>query len=520
MSAVTLSSRPASAARAEEHAARAVQLDADHQALAADLDDAVDAARARARARAQVLADGLRRSPAGLPASMMLQRLDAGAHRQRVAAEGGAVVARAEHVRRALAHHQGADRHARAQALGQAASRRAGCRPTGSANHLPVRAMPHCTSSSISSQPCSSQMRAQLAQVVVARRVDAAFALHRPPASRRRRSGASRATSRTAAASLNGTRTKPSTSGPKPAWILGLPVADSVASERPWKARFADDDLGALDALVVAVLARDLDAPPRWPPGRSSRRTRRPGPSARTASRPGSPAAAPGSSWSVWISLPTWSAMRRHQLRVRMAQRVDGDAAQRVEVLRGPRCPRPSCLGRATTRTAGGRRCSSHGAWRRVGHRGSLLSGRWKQKAGGRGRYARPTDAGQGRNILKAADCDTGDARVTPLDCCDATAQGTIRGSPSPRPRCTPTEPRQFFIQGQTLDGRAFRPSDWAERLAGAMSCFRPGGAQGGIGSFIGYSPYCVPRLIDGVKNVIVDERAEARSSRWPGTSS
>jgi hypothetical protein len=70
--------------------------------------------------------------------------------------------------------------------------------------------------------------------------------------------------------------------------------------------------------------------------------------------------------------------------------------------------------------------------------------------------------------------------------------------------------PRQFFIQGTTLDGRTFRPSDWAERLAGAMACFRPGGAKGGIGSFIGYSPYCVPRQIGGVKNVIVDERLKA----------
>jgi hypothetical protein len=73
-----------------------------------------------------------------------------------------------------------------------------------------------------------------------------------------------------------------------------------------------------------------------------------------------------------------------------------------------------------------------------------------------------------------------------------------------------PIQPRQMFIQGMTLEGRTFRPSDWAERLAGAMSCFRPGGAKGGIGSFIGYSPYCVPRLIDGVKNVIVDERLKA----------
>jgi hypothetical protein len=70
-----------------------------------------------------------------------------------------------------------------------------------------------------------------------------------------------------------------------------------------------------------------------------------------------------------------------------------------------------------------------------------------------------------------------------------------------------PAKPRQIFIQGLTRDGRTFRPSDWAERLAGAMSCFRPGGGTGGIGSFIGYSPYCVPRLVDNVKCVIVDER-------------
>ena len=70
----------------------------------------------------------------------------------------------------------------------------------------------------------------------------------------------------------------------------------------------------------------------------------------------------------------------------------------------------------------------------------------------------------------------------------------------------TEPAPRQFFIQGVTLDGQTFRPSDWAERLAGAMSCFRPEGAQGGIGAYIGYSPLCVPRLINGVKYVIVNE--------------
>jgi hypothetical protein len=72
------------------------------------------------------------------------------------------------------------------------------------------------------------------------------------------------------------------------------------------------------------------------------------------------------------------------------------------------------------------------------------------------------------------------------------------------------TKPREFFIQGLTSQGRTFRPSDWAERLAGVMSPFRPGGAKLGIGAHIGYSPYCVPRVINGVKCVIVNEALKA----------
>ena len=67
-------------------------------------------------------------------------------------------------------------------------------------------------------------------------------------------------------------------------------------------------------------------------------------------------------------------------------------------------------------------------------------------------------------------------------------------------------KPRQFYIQGITLAGQTFRPSDWAERLAGAMSSFRPGGGTGGIGAYIGYSPYCVPQVVDGIKCVLVNE--------------
>ncbi|MBK0394250.1 DUF3579 domain-containing protein [Ramlibacter algicola] len=62
--------------------------------------------------------------------------------------------------------------------------------------------------------------------------------------------------------------------------------------------------------------------------------------------------------------------------------------------------------------------------------------------------------------------------------------------------------PKQLLIQGITREGRTFRPSDWAERLAGVMSSFRPGGAA--PGSHLSYSPWCIPRIIDGVKTVVV----------------
>ena len=38
------------------------------------------------------------------------------------------------------------------------------------------------------------------------------------------------------------------------------------------------------------------------------------------------------------------------------------------------------------------------------------------------------------------------------------------------------------------------------------MSSFRPGRQAGGIGQHIGYSPFCVPRVVGGVKCVLVDE--------------
>ena len=101
-----------------------------------------------------------------------------------------------------------------------------------------------------------------------------------------------------------------------------------------------------------------------------------------------------------------------------------------------------------------------------------------------------------GRRLLKAV--------VLPIE-----PQARWRETVPPcSPRMSAPKPREFFIQGVTLDGKTFRPSDWSERLAGALSSFRPrsGSAGNAIGAHIGYSPYCVPRAIEGIKCVIVNE--------------
>jgi hypothetical protein len=68
---------------------------------------------------------------------------------------------------------------------------------------------------------------------------------------------------------------------------------------------------------------------------------------------------------------------------------------------------------------------------------------------------------------------------------------------------------REFFIMGLTNEGRQFRPSDWAERLCGVMSCFRPEGS-GGLNAHLKYSPYVRPTLLNGIKAVVVHEELRA----------
>lgn len=73
-------------------------------------------------------------------------------------------------------------------------------------------------------------------------------------------------------------------------------------------------------------------------------------------------------------------------------------------------------------------------------------------------------------------------------------------------PTPTSSKRRELFIKGVTSQGRPFRPSDWAERLAGVMAGFRPGGSGKGHGAHIGYSPYCIPTSLGNIKCVVVNE--------------
>jgi hypothetical protein len=64
---------------------------------------------------------------------------------------------------------------------------------------------------------------------------------------------------------------------------------------------------------------------------------------------------------------------------------------------------------------------------------------------------------------------------------------------------------KEVVILGRTRAGKTFRPSDWAERLAGVMSSFRPGGVQ--PSSHLSYSPWCLPTVIEGIKAVVVNRQ-------------
>ena len=64
---------------------------------------------------------------------------------------------------------------------------------------------------------------------------------------------------------------------------------------------------------------------------------------------------------------------------------------------------------------------------------------------------------------------------------------------PSMYPGCL-----EIVIQGVTVSGQQFRPSDWAERLCGVMSAFSED-------RYLSYSPYLKPIMLGSVRCVLVD---------------
>lgn len=66
---------------------------------------------------------------------------------------------------------------------------------------------------------------------------------------------------------------------------------------------------------------------------------------------------------------------------------------------------------------------------------------------------------------------------------------------------------RDVVIWGLTRTGRPFRPSDWAERLAGLTSAF-------GHDQKLAYSPHVRPLTVRGVKAVIVGHELHSLEPR------
>lgn len=68
-------------------------------------------------------------------------------------------------------------------------------------------------------------------------------------------------------------------------------------------------------------------------------------------------------------------------------------------------------------------------------------------------------------------------------------------------------KPNELIIRGVTTSGKTFRPSDWAERLAGILSTFDEDNR-------LGYSPCVRPTTIDGIRCVIVSKRLKELDER------
>jgi len=68
----------------------------------------------------------------------------------------------------------------------------------------------------------------------------------------------------------------------------------------------------------------------------------------------------------------------------------------------------------------------------------------------------------------------------------------------------TTDDVKKIIIEGITENGKTFRPSDWAERMSGALSTF-------GRDQRIQYSPMLQPMTLNGIKCISVDPSLKDR---------
>lgn len=59
-------------------------------------------------------------------------------------------------------------------------------------------------------------------------------------------------------------------------------------------------------------------------------------------------------------------------------------------------------------------------------------------------------------------------------------------------------EDQEIIIQGITLAGKPFRPSDWVDRMCSTYASF-------GVDKKLRYSPYLKPKLVNNVRSLSVD---------------
>jgi hypothetical protein len=185
--------------------------------------------------------------------------VSAGDAGERVAAEGGAVVAGVEHAGGRAACQAGADWHTVAEPLRGGQHVGHDRRVCWNANIAPVRPLPVCTSSSINSQPfLLVAQRAQALQVALGRDADAGLALDR---FHQHRDDAA-VVARDVRELLEFTETCAHEAAHQ-RLETGLHLAAAGGGQRGQRAAVEGilhhDDRGLLDVPTVAVHARDLD---------------------------------------------------------------------------------------------------------------------------------------------------------------------------------------------------------------------------------------------------------------------